>query len=149
LVTIEWLQGEGELAQCWKELLAVRKCLEHEKECLRGKFVLIRADATTTLRYINKGKGDSVVLTALMREIWDICIKWEIAVVAEHLSGERMIATGVDSMSRVTEFTVSSKIFQWLNRTVGFGKVQGFGSYTLDLYASKKTAKCKRFCSKA
>jgi hypothetical protein len=145
----EWVGDEGELHQCWKELLALKRSLEEEAVKLKGKFVLVRADATTTLRYVNKGKGSSVFLSALMKGIWDLCVEHEVSLVAEHVAGERMIATAVDSMSRASEFSVSKKLFRWLSKEPGFGAAPGFDGYTLDLYASKKTAKCKRFCSKA
>ena len=148
LVACQWVGDEGELHQCWKELLALKRSLEEEAEALSGRCVLVRADATTTLRYVNKGKGDSKFLSALMRDIWDLCVKYGISIVAEHIAGVRMVATGVDSMSRAAEFSVSPRIFNWLKREPGFGCAPGFDGFTLDLYASKKTAKCKRFCSR-
>ena len=145
----EWVGEEGELHQCWKELLALRRALQEEAAALRGRFVLVRADATTTLRYVNKGKGSSVFLSSLMKEIWDLCVEFEVSLVAEHIAGERMVATGVDSMSRASEFSVNKKLFRWLSKEAGFGAAPGYNGYTLDLYASKKTAKCTRFCSRA
>jgi hypothetical protein len=147
-VAREWAHGEEELWQCWKELLAVKECLLEEKERLAGRFVLVRADATTTIRYINSGKGNSVFLSQVMRQIWDLCIKYSIALVAEHIAGERMISTGVDSMSRSGEFTVSRAVFRKFNKLSGYGVAAGFQGYTLDLFATKKTAQCKRFCTR-
>jgi hypothetical protein len=86
-----------------------------EEEKLACLFLLLRVDASTTVRYINKGKGSSIVLTSIMRRIYDLCIKWGISVVAEHIAGVRMIAVGMDSMSRIAEFSVAPRAFRKLN----------------------------------
>jgi hypothetical protein len=145
----EWSGAEEqELWQCWKELLAVERCLLEEKEHLTGSFVLVRVDARTSVAYINKGKGSSVFLSGVMRRIFRLCLRWSVSLVAEHIAGERMIATGVDSMSRLSEFTVAPGVFRELKQLKGFGVVAGHRGYTLDLFAAKKSAKCSRFCSK-
>ena len=81
MVARDWEGDDGELHQCWKELMAVKRCLQEEAGALQGRFVLVRADATTTLRYVNKGKGSSLVLSALIRDIWDLCVEHEISLV--------------------------------------------------------------------
>ena len=148
-VAREWADAaEGDLWQCWKELLAVERCLQEEKEKLQGVFVLVRVDARTSLAYINKGKGSSEFLSQVMRRIFELCLQWSVSLVAEHIAGERMIATSVDSMSRVSEFALAPKRFRELNQAVGFGCAGGCRGYTLDLFAVKKSAKCQRFCSR-
>ena len=72
----EWTEEEDELHQWWKELLAPRRALQEEATALCGRFVLVRTDATTTLRYVNKEKGDSEFLSSPMKEIWDLCVEW-------------------------------------------------------------------------
>ena len=111
-------------------------------------FVLVRVDARTSLAYINKGKGSSEFLSQVMRRIFELCLQWSVSLVAEHIAGERMIATSVDSMSRVSEFALAPKRFRELNQAVGFGCAGGCRGYTLDLFAVKKSAKCQRFCSR-
>jgi hypothetical protein len=56
-----------------------------------------------------------------------VCIKYAISLSAEHFEGARMIATGVDSLSRVSEFAVSKALFNWLQQERGFGVRQGLG----------------------
>ena len=65
----EWELEELDLWQPWKELLAVERCLLQDGEQVRGCTVLIRPDASTTVRYVNKGRGSSVKLTEIMRRI--------------------------------------------------------------------------------
>jgi hypothetical protein len=141
----DWDADEAALWQPWKELMAVEKCLLAEGDSLRGALVLLRPDATTTVRYINKGSGPSAKLTAVMRRIWSLCVRYGIGLHAEHLSGDRMVGCGVDSLSRLSEFSVSPKVFRLISNKSGFGVRSGFGGYTLDLYASQKTAKCRKY----
>ena len=143
----DWNADEAALWQPWKELMAVdpEKCLLAEGDSLRGALVLLRPDATTTVRYINKGSGPSAKLTAVMRRIWSLCVRYGIGLHAEHLSGDRMVGCGVDSLSRLSEFSVSPKVFRLISNKSGFGVRSGFGGYTLDLYASQKTAKCRKY----
>ena len=88
LVAAEWVDHEDmEWWQCWKELVAVERAVFAEASKLKGKMVLVRADAVTTVRYVNKGSGSSVFLSAVVRRIWDLCIQHGIALVAEHIPG--------------------------------------------------------------
>jgi hypothetical protein len=77
----------------------VEKCLIEEAGRLAGLTVLIRPDATTTVRYVNKGSGPSKMLTAIMKRIWTICLRYGISLRAEHFKGEQMVGCGVDSLS--------------------------------------------------
>lgn len=148
-VAREWVDpNEREMWQCWKELLAVERCLEEELQQLGGAYLLVRVDAKTSEAYLNKGKGSSEFLTAVMKRIFNLCLKGGVSLKAEHIAGTRMIATGVDSMSRMAEFAVAPRLFRALNKAVGFGVTEGCAGYTLDLFAAKKSAKCKRFCSR-
>ena len=71
-----------------------------------------------------------------------------IAMVAEHIQGVMMIGMGVDSMSRAGEFAVAPRMFRLLSKKPGFGVTRGFDRYTVDLYASRKTAKCKAYAAR-
>ena len=67
---------------------------------------------------------------------------------AEYLPRKKMIDAGVDSLSRMGEFSVSSAVFRRFNKMEGFGVVDDKEGFTLDLFAFKKTAKVKRYCSR-
>jgi len=144
----DWPEGQAEMWQPWKELWALRYCLEEEGERLAGSVVLVQPDATTTVAYVNKGSGPSMELSLVMRSIWDVCIKHCISLTAEHFAGDRMIGTGVDSLSRMAEFSVAQSLFRILNREWGFGCRGKARGYTMDLYASAKTTKCERYAAK-
>lgn len=144
----EWLGEQQEMWQPWKELWALRYCLEEMGERLTGASVLVQPDATTTVAYVNKGSGPSDELTKVMKGVWDVCVRHGISIWAEHFEGERMIETGVDSFSRMAEFSVAPSIFRWLAAEPGFGKRGRCKGFTVDLYASAKTRKCRRYAEK-
>ena len=148
LVAKDWADGDQEKWQCWNELKALELAVEGECEALSGRMVLVRADAVTTVRYVNKGSGPSEFLTAVMKRIWHKCVRFAIALVAEHIQGVMMIGVGVDSMSRAGEFAVAPRMFRLLSKKPGFGVTRGFERYTVDLYASGKTAKCKVYAAR-
>ena len=141
----DWGPDEKAEWQPWNELLAVEKCLQEESARLAGLTVLIKPDATTTVRYVNKGSGPSVMLTSIMRRIWTICLKHGISLRAEHFKGERMVGCGVDSLSRMAEFCVHRRMYQALCSRNGFGRRGAHEGYTVDLYASIKTRKCPKY----
>ena len=144
----EWLADQKEMWQPWKELWALRYCLEAEGERLAGASVLVQPDATTTVSYVNKGSGPSAKLTEVMKGIWSVCVRYGIALWAEHFEGERMIETGVDSFSRMAEFAVAPSVFRWLAAEQGFGRRGSFRGFTVDLYASAKTKKCRKYAER-
>ena len=59
-----------------------------------------------------------------------------------------MVGVGVDSMSRAAEFSVAPSVFRHLDKQAGFGCGGGHSRYPVDLFASVKTKKCKRFACK-
>lgn len=139
----DWEEGDEVQHQVWRELLALEKCVEEfGPTLLAGRTVLVCTDAKATLRYINWGAGGSKVMSEIMRRIFDRCLELEISLQAEHVSGDKMKATAVDSLSRWGEFTVRQKVFETFNRDDEWGGANG---YTCDLYASVKTAKVPRF----
>ena len=146
--SLEWGAGEEELFQPWKELLALQRCLEWESAVLAGHSVLVRPDATTTVAYVNKGSGPSAVLSDIMRAIWNLCVQHNISLTAEHMAGEVMIATGVDSLSRMAEFAVAPSVFRVLSKQLGFGRRGEHRGYSVDLYASRKTKKCAKYAAR-
>ena len=104
--------------------------------------MLIRPDATTIVRYVNKGSGPSKMLTSIMRRIWTIYLRHGNSLRAEHFKGERMVGCDVASLSRMAEFCVAPRIFRSLCSRHGFGRRGSLEGHTFDLYASKKTRKC-------
>lgn len=59
-----------------------------------------------------------------------------------------MIQTGVDSLSRMGEFVVKWSIYKRFKEMLGFGVRAGSSGYTLDLFASRKPHKCRRYAAR-
>ena len=121
VIAADWKLEEKQEWQPWNELLVVEKCLLEETGRHAGLTVLIRLDATTTVRYVNTGSKPSKVLTAIMRRIWTTCLRHGISLRAEHFKGERMVGSGVDSLSRMAGFCVAPRLFRSLCNRHGFG----------------------------
>ena len=134
--------------QVHRELAAVREALQKEAEHLRGKDVLWFTDARAVETYINEGTGSSDVMSEMAADIWWFCAAEGITLRAEHMAGVRMVATGVDSMSRASEFTMHARVYAELNRDPRWGRRWGFTGFEVDLCASQKTAKCERYYSR-
>ena len=64
------------------------------------------------------------------------------------MAGVRMVAAGVDSMSRASEFVLARTEYDKLNADVKWGRRWGFKGFTVDLCASQKTTRCRRYYSK-
>ena len=144
----EWSEEEREMFQPWKELLVVEKMLEVEGESLRGASILFLSDATAAVRYINKGSGPSEVMSKMMKRIFARCIGLEISIQSDHVAGELMKVSGVDSMSRWSEFAVAKPVYQCFRGSQRWGRFGGAKGFDVDLYASRKSAKCERFCAR-
>ena len=90
----------------------------------------------------------SVQMTAIMKRIFRQCVKQEICLRAQHLSGDKMKESGVDSLSRWGEFEVNAAVFKSFNEHPKWGGFGGASGYTVDLYASTQSAKCERYCAR-
>ena len=97
---------------------------------------------------MNGGVEKSEFWLLVVRRFWDVCVRNGIALVAEHLLGTTMIEARVDSLSRAAEFTVCWNLFRKMSKMTGVGSRGGVRGYTLDLYASKKTKKRRRYATK-
>ena len=146
-VAAEW-DGEPMEHQVHREMAALLPTLQREATRLRGRAVLLMTDCTAVVRYVNEGAGSSEVMTAMAKEMWAFCSKNGISMRAEHMAGARMIAAGVDSCSRASEFTLARQEYTRLNTSVRWGRRWGFAGFTVDLCASQKTKKCKKYYSR-
>ena len=64
---------------------------------------------------------------------------------SEHLKGVSMKEAGLDALSRWGEFTVRGDVFRSMHDSPRWGKYAGRKGYTVDLYASALSKKCKRY----
>ena len=138
-VAADWEDNDGEMHHVHKEMKAVLLAVEAEVDRLRGKRVLLLVDAMATVRYLVNGTGKSEILREMTMQLWELCIRHGIALWAEHVSGEVMILSGTDSLSRFHEFMVARRIFNMLHARTGWGV------YTVDMWASHKTHQVKRW----
>jgi hypothetical protein len=144
----EWIGDDKDLWQVWRELRGIEECIRAEGALLTGKSVLVLSDAVGAVKYINDGAGQSVEMTSIMKRIFRQCVKMEICLRAEHLSGSKMKESGVDSLSRWGEFEVNAGVFKSFNEHPKWGGFGGASGYTVDLYASTQSAKCERYCAR-
>ena len=144
----EWSDEERDMFQPWKELLVVEKMLELEGGRLKGASLLFLSDATAAVSYMNKGSGPSEVMSGMMKRIFTMCVENEISLMADHVSGELMKVSGVDSLSRWGEFSVAKQVFKCFNASCRWGRYGGSAGYDVDLYASHKAAQCAKYCAR-
>lgn len=122
------------------ELLAIFNALK----CFAKKFtsckIVLKVDNTTAISYINRMGGIQYPkLNNLARNIWQWCEKRDIWIYASYIKSEDNFMA--DSESRLsfpdTEWELGTKYF----------KIIVNGHPTIDLFASKCNAKCKRYIS--
>ena len=147
-VAAQWSEWEEWEHQVHRELAAVKETLKKEVKYLRGKDVLWFTDATAVEAYVNDGTGSSEVMAEMAKEIWWLCAAEGISLRAEHMAGVRMVAVGVDSMSRASEFSMERQLYTAINNNPRWGRRWGFKGFDVDLCASQKTAKCGRYYSR-
>ena len=146
-VAAEWVGSPLE-HQVHREMAAVVATVQREVRAVAGRAVLLETDCKAVETYVNEGTGSSTVLAAMAKELWQLCARHGIRLRAEHMAGARMVAAGVDSCSRASEFSLAWKEFQQLQRSATWGQRWGFNGFTVDLCASQKTKKCKQYYSR-
>ena len=128
-VARDWEEDDKLQWQAWRELKVVEKALEEQVKVAGGRSVLILSDAKAAVAYIEKGAGPSKVMTAMMKRIFNFCVKHEIRLRAEWVKGSEMKEAGVDSLSRWGEFQVRKEIFNQLNASPRWGRHGGAEGY--------------------
>jgi hypothetical protein len=126
------------------ELLAVQKGLKVFLDKVRNKSVLVQTDNTTVLHYINKlGGTKSPQLCQITWEMLNWCIDHRIQLQAVHIPGVHNVLA--DTLSRRlvphTEWELNDYVVQQLFHI--------WTEPSVDLFATVKNKKLKRFCSLA
>lgn len=123
------------------ELLAVLKGVEHFKEELRNKNILLRCDNSTAVYYVNNmGGQSSLACNEIAKSIWSLCIDIDIWITASFIAGKQNIQA--DKLSRLkpnTELSLSDKAFKIIQ--------ERFGTPDIDMFASDVNKKCSRYVS--
>lgn len=138
-----WSQEDQKLHINHLELLAAFFALRCFASGVRNCEVLLRIDNTTAIAYINKAGGIKYsTLSELARDIWQWCENRNIWVVASYIPSKLNVEA--DRASREvnldTEWELSQDAFQKI--------VNVYGSFSIDLFASRINKKCSRFCSR-
>lgn len=138
-----WSMNDKKFHINYLELLAAFFALK----CFASEFsngeILMRIDNTTAISYINKAGGVKFPhLSELARKIWQWCETKKIWITASYIASKENVHA--DAASRVTnldtEWELADKYFKQIT--------EKYGSFTVDLFASRINSKCKRFCSR-
>jgi ribonuclease HI len=139
----KWDMEEAQLHINVLELIAVVKTLNHFKEWLIGKTVLVRCDNVTVVTYINKQGGTRS--PSLCMRVWKL-LMWarnlNIELRAEHIPGEMN-----ERADRLSRWTVSPLEWQ-LNRQVARLIFQVMGEPLIDLFATSQNRQVPVYCSR-
>ena len=145
----DWVSDDVEATeQVWREMLSVERALRQLGDKVHARSILLCTDATAVVKYVNYGAGPSVVLSAIMRRVFDYCVTHGISLSAEHVAGTEMKEAAVDSLSRWDGFEVRKQVFAVFNDSLEWGRAEGMQGYTLDLYATEKSRKLHRFAAR-
>ena len=146
-VAADWV-GPAVESQVYRELLAVEEVLKLPGILQKGSSVLLWTDCMATVRYVQKGAGESTVLSGIMKRIWYLCVDLELSVWSEHVPGTLLVTAGVDALSRMGEFVLAPVVFRDIMQDSRFGRRSGFAGCTVDLCASQKTKRLAKYCSR-
>ena len=131
-VAAQW-RGTTYEHQVHREMAAAVQAVQREAALLSGKTCLFKSDCMAVVCYINEGVGSSTVLCEMAEDLWWFCCCNGIRLRAEHMAGVRMVAAGVDSMSRASEFVLARTEYDKLNADVKWGRRWGFKGFTVNL----------------
>lgn len=137
-----WSQEEKKLHINYLELKAAHMGLKCFAKDLKNCQILLRIDNTTAIALINRyGSVQREGLNNLSRQIWQWCEQQQLWIFATYIiSRENFLA---DAESRRTPEEIEYEIADW-----AFQKIDNlFGTFDVDLFASHKNYKCKKFVS--
>jgi hypothetical protein len=111
--------GGEKLHISWLELQAILLAVRRWAEDWRGQTVLLETDNTAALAYLNKGGGSVPHGRAMMREVSELCIKFDIEIRGIHIPGRFNLAADRnsrgDGMPEDSDFMVMADVFDELN----------------------------------
>lgn len=136
-----WPQGHGTHINAL-ELRAVLLAVRHFISLLRHRHILVRSDSMTAVAYINRQGGTkSSTCQAIAHDLWCWVQQNALSIRAVHVPGVQNEAA--DIMSRG-----GPSLANWsLNPLIVEMIWERFGEARVDLFASKKNAKCELWFS--
>ena len=135
-----WTKSELEQSINFRELKSVLFALRINAEKWKDKTVRVRTDNITTRAFVNKQGGTILHLHRLAHELYQICQKYRIRLLAEYVPGKENVTA--DDLSRRHDrydWKLSPTIFRTLS--------QRWGPLYLDLFATRISRQTKRFFS--
>ena len=120
-----------------RELKAVYLSVLAFLPSIKGKSVQIQSDNITTVAYLNKIGGSSMLLSEIAADIWDLAISNNMVISAVYLA-ERFnsLADQLSRMNPATEWMLHPNLFQLID--------QIWGPHTTDRFATKNNAQIVR-----
>lgn len=124
------------------ELRAAFLALQFFAGSLNNCEILLRLDNTTAIAYINKGGSTRFShLNVLARNFWRWCEARKIWVVASYIPSRENVEADRESRRAETEI-------EWELSDQAFLQIsEAWGAPTIDLFASRSNAKCRKFVS--
>lgn len=135
-----WSVEEACMHINYLELVAAYYALRCYAKDMQNKQILMFIDNTTAISYINKmGSIQHPHLYEITRRIWQFCERHKLWVYANYIPSKENIEADRESRNIETEWCMSEAAY--------FKICKEFGSPDIDLFASKSTHKCQRYCS--
>lgn len=138
-----WSENQSSLHINVLELTAVHNAVQHWKDKLSNKNVLIETDSTTVVSYIRRQGGTkSPTLCYRVWDLWKLCIDHDIFLTPVHIPGVQNMEA--DSLSRAQISPAEWEIVPSCINKVFLH----WGKPHIDLFATDKNRKLDLFCSR-
>lgn len=136
--------AEQMLSSGHRELLAVRQSLEYYSKSWKNRTQPLNiywlTDSENLVRFLNKGSGKMHIQREIFR-VMSICQRLKIRIVPIHLLRDDPRIQIADQGSKIRDtddWSIDNETFHQLNQ---------YQQFTIDLFASDKNRKCRRFYS--
>ena len=134
-----WLPSEEGMSSNARELSGVKLTIQAGLEHFRNRVVLVETDNKVTQAYINHLGGRSIFLNSIARDLWSMCYRAHILLVAVHRPGK--VNVRADRLSRWkhdhTDIRLSKAAFEIVDRR--------YGPHSVDLFATRDNRLLPRY----
>ena len=124
-----------------RELSGVKLTVKAGLEHFRNRVVLVETDNKVTRAHTNHLGGRSLFLNSIAQDLWSMCYKAQILLVAVHRPGK--VNVRADRLSRWkqdhTDIRLKPAVFHQID--------QRYGPHSVDLFATRDNALLDRFVS--
>ena len=124
-----------------QELSGVRLTLKAGLEHFRNRVMLVEADNKVTKAYINHFGGRFVFLNSIAQELWSMCYRAHILLIAVHTPSK--VNVRADCLSRWkydhTDICLEPKVIEIIDRQ--------YGPHSVDFFATRDNRLLNRYVS--